>query len=292
MKRRLTALFFAAMLTGMGAMQVTADEADLLVGIAEANADEELLEKYGSMAYRSHEYYADGTIVSSYYYVDEELYACERDGNVFINDQGEVYGFDANEMFPFRYLFIGDSYEAFTEMNCVYPGIACYEDEQLLTSEERDGVLYVETSMSVSENDEEYYVGLGYTLEEGDQLLTGYEADAETLEIQKLTVSLEKSGGQAVMLEELTFIPGAEKYEATPELQALIFAEDCRTVTAVLDPDTEAEETCSMKIAKGCSCIPAAPEGYVWYADEACTQELESNGDTQSDITVYAKRAE
>ena len=72
-----------------------------------------------------------------------------------------------------------------------------------------------------------------------------------------------------------------------PELMDQIDNEDSRTITFVIDPGTEQEQTVVKTVGKGCAVTLVQPEGYTGlYTDEDCTQVYEEENYTE-DATIY-----
>lgn len=267
-------------------------EVDILKEIDTANVNETLLSKYGKVAYRSTYTDADGTVESGYCYMDADRYVYETETYVYIDEDGDVYGFDDNEKKAFRYLFVDGSYDGFAANNVLLANFEYLGDiEKVVSKEEKDGVLTVTTTVEDADYLREYEGYYAY--EDGviASVKTVYEVDAETYEVITIRAYAIMADSTEKVAFENVRVDNPETYVVDEQLSALVNSEDKRTVTVIAHPGTENEKTYSASIGKGNAISVYLPEDseQVLYADAECTTVYENNGDMDADMTAYYK---
>lgn len=65
---------------------------------------------------------------------------------------------------------------------------------------------------------------------------------------------------------------------------------DIRTLTVVLDPNTEKEKVLSKTVRKGDLFGIVIPDGYEMFSDEECTVPYVSDGNADSHVLIYSKK--
>lgn len=265
---------------------------DVLKEMEAVNETDVLQARYGKVAYRHTDYYADDSERSIYYYKDQERWVLESDGYVMINEAGDVYGYDEEEEKAFRSLFVGDTYEEFySEWNYLVGYQYDGENETVLTKITENGVIDIDTEITDKELVNEDIVHLGYEEDSVKKILYCYELEEETYVINKYTTTAVFADGTQKILSEIVRVEDVETYVPDEQLIQLINGEDKRTVTIIAHPGTENEQIYSKTITKGNMIqvlLPADGE-QVTYSDAACTMEYVGSADLNADITVYYK---
>ena len=149
--------------------------------------------------------------------------------------------------------------------------------------------LIITTSLP-AEDTKETVEGYGYECEEGDSMRVVYTVDAQTYALVEETTEIVKADGAVETLGGIKVTFNPERPESADEMyRFLTESENMRTVTVILDPDTEEEKTYSAVLPAGTPVYPILPEGYeTLYTDKECTQVLEGSGDTNADATLYS----
>lgn len=270
------------------------DPSSVLMEIESANKFDTLVEKYGKLAGRTTYISKDGTEFSEYCYKDTDFYVYESGSYVYIDENGDVYGFNDTVNLPYRTIFIGDNYSE--EYRSMAEGVALfgYSDYEEVTSQKTEnGVIVIETTIQ-KDSDTWLYESLGYTADEIDHYKYVYEADENTKELSGYKAYIVKEE-QEIPALEVTVITDCETYVPDEQLRASVFGDDFRTLTVITDPGTEDEKTYTQTVTKGSVFEIAASEEYdpQLYSDKECTQVLtDENLDTSADQTVYMKKAE
>lgn len=273
-----------------GTVFAESPEEEVQLQIAEASSADALQEKYGTVAVRYSYYNADETVVSEYIYRDAERYIYEMEGDVWVDKDGEVYGFDTEHAAPFRVLFVDGAYEDYrlteTLTNWDYLcELAAYGEVEYDGADGEHEFTY-DTIAEMDYN--------GHTAEEGDRIREVYTVDAASMEITSSKSYLVRTDGTEVLLSEGEILFDAPEMEPDPTMREQIFSDDVRTVTVITDAGTEDEQTYSQTVGKGCAVVVYVSENFedTLYTDAACTQEFDGEEDYQSSYTVYAKRIE
>ncbi len=291
-KRRLASLLALCCVLGLAACaQKTPGNTEVLADLEAANTNQALLERHERIASQRTYYNADGTKNHQYNYLDSERFVQEYEGQVLVDEGGVVYGRDGTE--PYCYLFIDGSYEGFAAM---YEQLSCYapiEEEVVLSTEEKDGVLYIESEVPPQAQQEAVLEPGGYTVEEGDRYLLHYRTNAETMELLGFTETLVRADGEEILLAELEMVKDPEPYVVDEELRDMVYGEPKRTVTVVAGPGTEEERSFSQAVKQGCSVSLWADGGFELFTDEACTEPYVAGSlGTTEDATLYLVAAE
>ncbi|MGN0608278.1 MAG: hypothetical protein ACI4J6_03685 [Oscillospiraceae bacterium] len=275
-------------------VQDQVDSSSILMEIASANNFNTLVEKYGKAAGRTAYIFKDGTEFSEYYYKDADLYVYESGSYVYIDENGDVYGFDDAINLPYRTIFVGDNYsEEYSSLVEVVELFGYSDHEEITSQKTENGVIVIETAVQ-KDSDTWLYEFLGYTADEVDHYKYVYEADENTKELSGYKEYIVKNE-QEILVFAVTFITDCETYVPDEQLRASIFGDDFRTLTVITDPGTENEKTYTQTVTKGSVFKIAASEEYdpQFYSDKECTQVFtDGNLDTSADQTVYMKKAE
>lgn len=259
---------------------------DLMQKVLEANKRENFLKDGGS--YETLSTYYDGS--SEKVYVDEELgYCAWYDGDVTVYSQitmGNIGCGNSEGEYEF-YLLADDSF------NQVFISCLDYEATQNEIVQEctREGdLLKIVTTANPDDLKESMeYWGVEYL--EGDTAQITYTVDADTYALQELSNVVNRADGTTLNFGtvEVTFDP--ERPQDADEMYHYITdSPDQRTITLILDPDTENEQTYSASFPKGIFVAMLYPENYSdLYLDRECTQESDNGeADPNQDATVYA----
>lgn len=259
--------------------------------VSETNRTDALQKKYGIIAMRYHSYFEDGSVESTYIYKDSERYIREEEGSVFADKDGDAYGYDADLALPYHMLFAEGAYEAYKETETLTEWETMCGDAALGKLELTDSGPVQEFRENVA-GEGEYN---GYALAEGDCILTTFFLDSGTKEITGVSTYLLKEDGTEILLAEGETVFDAEHMEPDMEMRNLIFADDARTVTAVLDQGTAQERTYEQTVGKGCVvrlCLGADCSRDA-YLDAACTKQYDETADDRmDDLTLYVKTEE
>lgn len=297
MKRNVVLVLLAVILL-VGCMSGCAKKDNaVLKQIDAANTTEALVKNNGRVAYRNSFYLTDGSVLSGYAYKDGNRYVVEDDYGVMIDENGDVYGFDTERNKTYRYLFTEGMYEEYAADPMSQP-LTLYmydEAEKVVTSEEKDGVLYIET-------ENEYFLQefaediayAGYDMEDVESMTLAYEADAKSLELLKIENKLKLKDGKEVVLADVVRVMDCEEYQPDEQLMAEVFSDDARSVTIITDAGTENEKSYTQTIGKDGEIIPSFGEEfeYALYLDPECTEEFEGAEENPKEATYYLKRAE
>ena len=118
----------------------------------------------------------------------------------------------------------------------------------------------------------------------GDSTESAYTLDAEDLAVLSCATFLYHADGTVQNVGTMSVTYGAELPENGVILREHQNAEELRTVTIVLEPDTEEETVLSATAQRGDTVFPFLPEGYyILYKDPACTEEYDENVDFDGD---------
>ena len=301
----LCALSLAACSSGEQEETPSADEAPpraeeetgeaLLRRIEEASRRENLLAQNERVAYRMDYFDAEGAVTSRYTYLDAERYVAEYEGNVVIDEDGFVYGFDNINKQPYVMLLLG-GYEDFAANCASVTGYRAMESEQVLSTREEDGMLVIETASPVDAVCAADMADQGFALSDdgSDLLLCTYVVDPETCVPQSLTTALRIGGtGEDVTVSEMVRVEDPAVYVPDEQLTSLIFSEDSRTVTIVLDPGTPEETAYTATVGRNCG-VQLFGGPAVYYMDAACTQPYAFGGGSEApaELTLYARSGE
>lgn len=260
---------------------------DILGQIEQANTPDSTLEKNGDTGIHTIYYDSEGNeTYSDYVYIGENAFVYENShGDVDVLQDGEGYGFSSEENLPYAYCFLDESsYENFLRQNQENYISADFSGEELVSEEEQDGVTVVTTEIAGKDVSDPY---TSLLFHEGDGLKFVYTVDAATRLLQSQECYEVQEDGTELLLASTVMDTEPEVYEVSPELMDQIDNEDSRTITFVIDPGTEQEQTVVKTVGKGCAVTLVQPEGYTGlYTDEDCTQVYEEENYTE-DATIY-----
>ncbi len=265
-------------------------EVNILQEMGEANSRETLTAKYEKIAFRKTYTYPD-EIISEYCYQDSERYVEENDYVIYIDEKGDVYGFDNEEKLAFRYLFIGDSYKEFYDESDLAGYFYDGDIEVIVSQEEKDGIITLNTENKDEETIKWYEEEYLFKEETINKIAYTYKVDAENYELYSTTVSLVMSDGEKRDIVTSERVENPETYVVDEKLKMAVFDGDRRTVTVTESAKTEKEKVYSQTISKGNYIQLAFPSdgNQVLYTDIDCTIEYIGNEDKNADINLYYK---
>lgn len=265
---------------------------DILKQIETANADDTLMKKYDKVAYRTDFIYGEDDIYSEYSYRDHDLYVVEGDDFMYVDDNGDVYGFDNGETVAFRYLFVGDSYEEFREDECVAGYYYEGDVEKVVNQEEKDGMLIVDVENNDPARISEYAESFSYDEDLIECVACTYEIDADSYELYTTTASIVMKDGEKKIVIVSERIENPDTYVVDEQLKSVVFEGDRRKVTIVENPGTAQEVTYAQTISKGNDIMIYIPfdAEQTFYEDEDCSKEFTGVTSNDEDVTMYYLR--
>lgn len=250
----------------------------------EANNTDNLLQQYGSFVCT----YSRKGQETALIYVDSEIYyyrdnlgnkSITVDDFQFFYEDGKYYGS----------LICDGSY------NTLLKNIMMSEDtvEEKVESAIDDGneitvvtTLNEEQTTALAESSEIKY-------QEGDTLKRMYHLDSKTLALLALSEELVHTDGSSSDAGTIKVTYGEERIDEAEEMLERSKPEnDLHTLTVVLDPNTENEQTYFKTVRKGDMFGFVVPDGYQVYEDEECTilHKFSETPDTNSHVLLYAKK--
>lgn len=132
-----------------------------------------------------------------------------------------------------------------------------------------------------------------YEFEEGDTVTMEYTLDPDTLEIFSLVETVTKADGTTEVSGTVDIAYDVEMPEEVSSVYEKMQEEPQRTVTMVLDPDTEEEQTYSISLVQGIPVGLYISENYTeLYTDRECTKISEEEVDVSKSVTLYSKANE
>ena len=291
--KRMIALLLAAVMLCTLPVATQAEDTSVLEKIEAANRIETMLQQAERIAYRSNTYDARGGIHSQYAYADKDLIVCENDDGITIDQDGQRFGFDNNEKRPFAAIFLDDAQESVAVDSLTY---AAEPAEQLLECTQEEGKLTVNSfidDMQHLSDCRAYLMDLGYASPEILRLCCRYVLEEASYEIESITFTVDLADGSSLLVWECTRVESPEPYEIPQELTQQLFSEDSRTVTVILDPDSQEEQEISIQVGKGClvRVYPSDAHPNI-YRDRSCFQLYTGFADPDSDELRYSIRAE
>lgn len=299
MKKRMivTSLMLAVSLFGLSACGKSKTEDSILMQLETANTTDALMENNERAAFTTSCYLADGNVDSSYAYKDQERFVLEDAYGIVVDENKDVYGFDNEMQAAYRYLYIENAYDELSDADFdayILAGYAYSENEKLVSTEERDGVLVIHTEYNKVEDYEETIIYCGYDMADVENVMMEYEADATTKELLKMVCKIKTKEGAEPVLFETVREMDCEEYQLDEQLTEAIFGEDNRTVTVIGDVGTDNEKVYTQTVGKGSYVIVVPNHEYeeVVYFDPECTEAKENDGDPFADATFYLKRVE
>ncbi|MCR5000581.1 MAG: DUF3089 domain-containing protein [Lachnospiraceae bacterium] len=261
---------------------------DFFRELEKENTFDALTEKYGNISYRLTGRYKDGSPDEYTIYLDEERYVQDDEYRLLIIEKDKVYGYDKVNDGPCNYLFPGN-YDEFRSRPYYHSLFVMNEEEEIISREEKDGYIYLETIMPASYA-ADVYTSFGYSVNDADSIFAEYTIDAATMDILELQSYLIK-GYEKTWLSGQVLDRECDEYVTDPELVEGVFGDDVRTVTAIVDAGTDKEREYEQSVTKG-SLISFyfGDEFYqALYTDSDCVTPL-TKADRSKDLTVYLKR--
>lgn len=147
-------------------------------------------------------------------------------------------------------------------------------------------------SVQATDDDDEILIETEFEHpQKGASMGGSYYVDADSLQIKRVQIAAYDEKGFKSNIRALTVTCGSREEPDESALEAITDAkkEELCSVTVVLNPGSDSEETHSLSVAKGCRIVISGREDYSLYRDEACQIQLPSV-DTMSDsVTIYAK---
>ena len=253
--------------------------------MVEANNTENLLSQYGSFTYI---YSQDGQEISLMY-VDNELYYYRDNlGNKSIT--GDDFQFSYEDGKYYGTLICDGNYNTWLE-NILMSEDATKEKVESAIDDGNEITL-------ITTLDEEQTAALmeeaAIEYQEGDTLKLEYHLDSKTLALLTSSEELVHTDGSATDMGTIKITYGGNRIDEAQEMFERSTPEnDLRTLTIVLDPNTENEQTFFKRVRKGDMFGVVVPEGYQVYEDEECTilHEFSETPDTNAHVLLFAKKA-
>ena len=284
MKKRFALLF--ALVLMVGSFAACGSEKLTMKKLIEANQTDVLLESYDSIYIRN---VMDGEMYAEYYLTDACSYEKRENWAMCVTDD-TGYGYQDG----------------------VYARIVCLTRDGLVDYADYRAGKYADTVLSkkslqekiqsVAETEDQITVKSVMkekSLEKiiGNESLRSlentYVLDAKTYGVMTIDAIVTLDDGRAydVLME------GSYNAQAPEEIEDLLAfenqTEDLRTVTMVFHAGTQKEKVEQVQAPKGLSIWMVLPDDsteiFSIYADAACTEPYQSNGDYTSDVTVYIK---
>ena len=284
MKRRFALLL--ALVLMVGSFAACGSEKLTMKKLIEANQTDALLENYDSIHIRN---VMDGEKGAEYYLTDTCSYEKGENWAMYVTDD-TGYGYQ----------------------NGVYARIVCLTRDGLVDyadyrkSKYADVILSKESLQEKIQSvaEEENRITLKSAMNQKNlEKIIGYESlhslentyvlDAKTYGVMTIDAIVTLDDGTAYDARmECSY--NAEAPEEVEHLRAFENqTEDLRTVTMVFHAGTKKEKVEQVQAPKGFSIWMVLPddatESFSIYADAACTEPYQSNGDYTSDVTVYIK---
>lgn len=291
--KKLMVLGCAMTVFAAGTAYAEEDQADLLKKIGDANTREALLEAHERVAYNAVYYYPDLTPDEIYTYEDQEKYAYITSYMDVVIKDGSSYAFYSEEGLIEKDVYVGEGAgeEYYNSMPLAW--FAYDENEILLSVEEKEGILCVETTAPIGVDRD--IVDYGYDESVMTDFQYRYEVDAETYELLSMAYDMVSETGEIYPFFEMTRDEACEEYVEAEEALEKLADTDVRTVTLIENAGTEEEKVYTGSIAKGGVFYIYFADGYeeVLYADAECTEQFTSNEeDRESDVVAYVRKAE
>ena len=269
-------------LSGCGSRKTLSDIS--MEEVLEANKTENLLKYYSSFCDRSvingswdYDLYVDREI---YYYNEGELKCITGEDFQFVYQDGEYSSY---------LLADGAEYDSWYDNLHLDESVL---DETIVEALDDGKTITIETEIAAGEW-EEYFNSLEIDYLPEDYVSNIYEVDSENYALQKSVTALVHPDGTSEEIASMTISYDEERPEEAKELlERARPSTDIRTITVVLDPNTENEKVCVQMVKKGELFGVILPEGYELYQDEACTIPADGKIDTNAHVLVYAKAKE
>ncbi len=163
-------------------------------------------------------------------------------------------------------------------------------NEEVISSENKDGKLYVRTRMPKEEM-EDTLLSFGIEYTEGDSVEVLYVLEENTLHLLESTIILISEGAEDYVVMEASVEYNTKIPELCKELVGYLEqTENLRQVNIVADADTSKEQKWSLQCPKGVETMVYIGEEFdgQLYANKECTVSVEV--DAQKDVLAYLKR--
>lgn len=256
-----------------------------MAAVVEANKTENLLKNYGSftdtMSEKGEEYCS--------IFVDDEIYFYKTADGV-----KQVTGED------FQFVYENGAYHGNLlcdgSYNDWYANLVMSDmtlEEKVLTAVDDGSEIIVTTELDEQQT-LEIKDDFGDDFRDGDKFRVKYRLITKTLAMTSCAEELLHADGTTTPLGKTTVSFGDKRSdEAQKMLERAKPTADIRTMTVVLNPNTEDEQVFFKTVRKGDSFIFVIPDGYKLYSDEACTVLYRSSEytDTSAHVLLYAKKA-
>ncbi|MCD8347879.1 MAG: hypothetical protein LUD16_08045 [Lachnospiraceae bacterium] len=267
------------------------EDDEFLQELVEPNLLDELAAQYGRVSLTLTVFYTDGTESDWTIYQDNTYYVSEDEYGIMVDEGGDVYGIDYETEETYRYLFVGDAYESFREEMELPSCYAYSENEQIVSREVSDGMIYLETVLYYADAPVYLENRAQFGFEESELVyeLTEFVIDEETNEI--LTVnSYAVSNEEMTLFMTTTLNREPEEYVPDEELTGAVSGEDV-SLSVVTDAGTDEEAVYTQTMSEGGTIIIQCGNEFdaYYYADPDCTEVLESIAGYD---TVYLKRVD
>ncbi|MGN0670593.1 MAG: hypothetical protein ACI4JZ_08585 [Oscillospiraceae bacterium] len=255
-----------------------------MAAVVEANKTENLLKNYGS--FTSTMYAKDVEYCSIY--VDDEIYFY-KDADGVKRVTGEDFQFVYENGLYHGNLLCDGNYNNWFANLLITDETA---DEKVLTAVDDGSEIIVTTELDEQQT-LEIKDDFGEDYREGDKLRMKYRLISETLAMTSCTDELLHADGTTTPFDKTTVSFGDKRSDEAQEmLERAKPTADIRTMTVVLNPNTEDEQVFFKTVRKGDSFIFVIPDGYELYSDEACTVLYRSSEytDTSAHVLLYANK--
>lgn len=255
-----------------------------MAAVVEANKTENLLKNYGSftdtMSEKGEEYCS--------IFVDREIYFY-KDANGVKRVTGEDFQFVYENGFYHGNLLCDGSYNDWYA-NLVMSDETVYE--KVLTAVDDGSEIIVTTELDEQQT-LELKDDFADEFRDGDKLRLKYRLISGTLAMTSCTEELLHADGTTTSFGKTTVSFGDERSDEAQEmLERAKPTADIRTMTVVLNPNTEDEQVFFKTVRKGDSFSILTPDGYQLYSDEACTvlYQPSEHTDTSAHVLLFAKK--
>lgn len=250
--------------------------------VIEANKTENLLKHYDSFYFTS---IYDGKVVNRLYVDSELYYYWESDNYRFITGEDFQFVYEDGTYYG---MLLADGAEYNDWYDCLYLSDDMLEEELLEAVDDGEVIvmkteLDTEKTKEMLEKEEDSYLS-------GDVIRYTYKLDAKTYALLEIRVFLLHADKTSEDWGTMTAAYNVERPVGANELLERSKPEtDIRTVTIVLDPNTEKEKIYTRTVRKGDLIGVNVPEGYALYEDEACTIPAKDSYGTDAHVLVFAK---
>ena len=295
MKKRLILALSAlslCILAGCASINITINKkGNLLQDLEKVNTFANIYDKYGSFRIDVFGTHADGTKDDYSVYYGDNTYVNINKYGTNIDDHGDVYGYDTESDYYFRYVFPGDSYELYKNDNEMTACFRYDDEEKIISREDRDGKICLCTD-SKTKNLRQLLESWGFDPDTVDRVISEYIIDSDTLVIEDIK-TYAVINGEKILYSDTVMNLDSDDFVPDKGITEAITSDDKRTVTVIADPGTADEKVYSDTIIKGGLFFVQYPTGYenTLYDDSECTIPHEISSDRDSDLTVYIKRS-